>query len=165
MTPPTATVVEAGDCSHCRGLDWGFLPRLRVQPIHRLSNMYSMDTWDTMSQTVPKGQHSSETSDSYNQSISEVDKMNIHSARLPIRGIPAPSLENLQNTIRGTGGWWRCSWDSTRCYILNKLWQSSQSQATINMALPTYCLPTYSLPPTHLPTYLSTHLPCTHQAF
>lgn len=52
MTPPRATAVEAGDCSHCSGLDWGFLPRLRVQPMHRLSNMYSMDTWDTMSQTA-----------------------------------------------------------------------------------------------------------------
>lgn len=51
-TPPRATAVEAGDCSHCSGLDWGFLPRLRVQPMHRLSNMYSMDTWDTISQTA-----------------------------------------------------------------------------------------------------------------
>lgn len=51
-TPPTATAVEAGDWSHCRGLDWGFRPRLRVQPIHRLSNVYSIETWDTISQTA-----------------------------------------------------------------------------------------------------------------
>lgn len=54
MTPPTATAVEAGDCSHCRGLEWGFLLRLRVQPMHRLRIMYSMDTWDTISQTAPR---------------------------------------------------------------------------------------------------------------
>lgn len=53
-TPLTATAVEAGVCSHCRGLVWDFLLRLRVQPMHRLSIIYSMDTWDTISQTVPE---------------------------------------------------------------------------------------------------------------
>lgn len=53
MTPPTATALDAGDCSHCRGLDWGFLLRLNVHPMHKLSSMYSMETWDTMSQTAP----------------------------------------------------------------------------------------------------------------
>lgn len=51
-TPPTATAVDAGDCSHCRGRDWGFLLRLSVHPMQRLSSMYSIDTWDTMSQTA-----------------------------------------------------------------------------------------------------------------
>lgn len=72
--------------------------------MHRLSNMYSMDTWDTISHTAQGTGSRKEKGVKFLLLFSELHqtyvKRNLHSARLPIRGIPTPSLEYLQNTGR-----------------------------------------------------------------
>lgn len=103
-TPPIARALEAGEESHWRGLLWGFLFLLRVQPTHRLSSMYSMDTWDTMSQTAAwennNRQQSQRKNERQYEERSKSDRVRIkhsHSDKLPMIGMPTPSLAYLWN--------------------------------------------------------------------